>query len=69
MLDETLNDPAIWKNDAPIVLVHGYCGTTMDENWILGGYFHYAFSKKARLIQKCDDIPLSNNNPNGPHAP
>ncbi len=40
----------MWKNDYPIVLVHGYCGTTMDENWILGGYFHYAFSAAARYL-------------------
>lgn len=48
MLDRSFNDPQMWNNDYPIVLVHGYCGTTMDENWILGGYFHYAFSSIAR---------------------
>ena len=50
MIEETFNDPAMWKNDYPIVLVHGYCGTTMDENWILGGYFHYGFSKVSRYL-------------------
>lgn len=40
------------KNDYPIILIHGYCGCTMDENPILGGYFHYAFSKIAREISK-----------------
>jgi len=50
MIDDTFNEPALWKNDYPIVLVHGYCGSTMDENWILGGYFHYAFSKVSRYL-------------------
>ena len=27
----------------------------MDENWILGGYFHYAFSKTARYLGIGDD--------------
>ena len=50
MIEESFNDPALWRNDHPIVLIHGYCGTTMDENWLLGGYFHYAFSKVARYL-------------------
>jgi hypothetical protein len=24
----------------------------MDENWVMGGYFHYAFSKQARDLGK-----------------
>jgi hypothetical protein len=55
MIDKTANDPSIWKNDYPIVLVHGYCGTTMDENWILGGYFHYAFSSVSRYLNPSSD--------------
>jgi hypothetical protein len=46
------NTPDLWKNDYPIVLVHGYCGSSIDENWILGGYFHYALSTTARNIGK-----------------
>ena len=49
----------MWQNDYPIVLVHGYCGSTMDENVILGGYFHYAFSKVAREL--IDDESSSSN--------
>eukprot|EP00347_Sterkiella_histriomuscorum_P016179 403354185 len=50
MIERSFNDPDLWNNDHPIILVHGYCGSTMDENWILGGYFHYAFSKTARYL-------------------
>lgn len=50
MIKRSLNDKGMWKNDYPIILVHGYCGSTMDENWILGGYFHYAFSATARYL-------------------
>jgi len=50
MLRKSINDKAMWRNDYPIILVHGYCGSTMDENWILGGYFHYAFSATARYL-------------------
>ena len=50
MQANTFLDPALWHNDFPIVLVHGYCGCTMDENVFLGGYFHYAFSKVAREL-------------------
>lgn len=50
MIDWTFNTPEMHENDYPIILVHGYCGSTMDENWILGGYFHYAFSKTARYL-------------------
>jgi len=50
MIEKSFNNPDMWKNDYPIVLLHGYCGTTMDENWILGGYFHYAFSSAARYL-------------------
>lgn len=50
MQAKTFLDPSMWHNDFPIVLVHGYCGSTMDENVFLGGYFHYAFSKVAREL-------------------
>ena len=55
MIEKTANDPNLWKNDFPIVLVHGYCGATMDENWILGGYFHYAFSSVSRYLNTSED--------------
>jgi hypothetical protein len=50
MIEKTFMDKELWNNDYPIVLVHGYCGSTLDENWILNGYFHYAFSHISRLI-------------------
>ena len=31
-------------------MIHGYCGCTIDENMILGGYFHYAHSRTARQL-------------------
>lgn len=37
MIARTENEPEAWNNDYPIIFVHGYCGTTMDENWIIGG--------------------------------
>ena len=45
---------SLFKNNYPIVLVHGYCGSTLDENWILGGYFHYAYSSHATYLGKSD---------------
>jgi hypothetical protein len=27
----------------------------MDENWILGGYFHYAFSSVSRYLNTSED--------------
>lgn len=54
MISDTMNDPSLWNNDYPIVLVHGYCGSTMDENWIVGGYFHYAFSQVTQYLN-CKD--------------
>ena len=50
MIEKSFINPDMWRNDYPIVLLHGYCGCTMDENWILGGYFHYAFSSAARYL-------------------
>ena len=32
------------QRNYPIIMIHGYCGSTMDENIYMGGYFHYAFS-------------------------
>ena len=43
-------DQALWNNNYPIVCVHGYCGTTRDENIIVGGYFAYAFSHHTRFL-------------------
>ncbi|CDW85644.1 UNKNOWN [Stylonychia lemnae] len=56
MIKESFNNPDAWRNDYPIILVHGYCGCTMDENWILGGYFHYAFSYAARYLNLDHDL-------------
>ncbi len=32
-----------WKNNCPIVLVHGFAGQTTDKNFMFRGYFHYSF--------------------------
>ena len=40
--------------------MHGYCGSTMDENWIMRGYFHYAFSRTTRLINEEADKYINN---------
>ena len=32
------------QSKCPIILIHGYCGCTQDENWFLDGYFHYAYA-------------------------
>ena len=48
MVRRSFNDQLMWANDFPIVLVHGYCGSTMDENIFMGGYFHYGFSPLSR---------------------
>jgi triacylglycerol lipase len=31
-----------WKNDYPVVLVHGFMGWGPDESQILGDYFNYS---------------------------
>ena len=36
-----------WKNNFPIVLVHGYFGYGPDASFILGNYFEYAFQKQV----------------------
>jgi hypothetical protein len=55
-MEKSFMDRKMFKNDYPIVLIHGYCGSTLDENPFLGGYFHYAFSKEARYIDGSDYI-------------
>ena len=39
------------NNQIPIVLVHGYCGSTANECFVLGGYFHFAFDAADESIQ------------------
>ena len=52
-----------WKNDNPIVLVHGFAGHTTDKNFIFRGYFHYSFDadvtgENKALIYEADVNPL-----------
>ena len=36
---------ALWKNDYPIVLVHGFAGGSHDQSLIQGTYFVHAVRK------------------------
>lgn len=52
-----------WKNECPIVLVHGFAGSTSDESYLFQGYFHYAFmseviGKSNNLIFEADVSPF-----------
>ncbi len=38
---------SVWKNHCPIVLVHGFGGHTTEKNYLLKGYFHYAFESEV----------------------
>ena len=63
MSERSFISKELWKNDYPIILIHGYCGSTLDENWILKGYYHYAFSTITRLIgidDKGKNLHISN---------
>jgi uncharacterized alpha/beta hydrolase family protein len=31
-----------FTRSVPIIMIHGYGGSTMDENVLVGGYWHYA---------------------------
>jgi hypothetical protein len=33
----------LWRNECPIILVHGYAGQTTDKNFLFRGYFHHCF--------------------------
>jgi hypothetical protein len=37
-----------WKNDYPIVLVHGFGGWAPDETLVMGDYFQYASNQAIR---------------------
>lgn len=37
-----------WRNDFPIVLVHGYAGSAPDQSWLLGNYFLYALKESVQ---------------------
>eukprot|EP00347_Sterkiella_histriomuscorum_P013798 403363324 len=32
-----------WRNNCPIILVHGFAGQTTDKNYLFRGYFHNSF--------------------------
>ena len=40
--------PDLWKNNCPIILVHGFAGQTTDKNYLFRGYFHYCFDKDVK---------------------
>ena len=37
----------LWKNDYPIVLVHGFSGSAPDQSHLLGKYFLYALKNSV----------------------
>ena len=47
---------ALWKNDYPIVLVHGFAGGSHDQSLIQGTYFVHAVRK---YVQPYDDVYLA----------
>lgn len=52
---------SLWRNDCPIVLVHGFGGHTTDMNQIIGGYFHYCFQpevSKGHAVYEADVSPF-----------
>lgn len=42
-----------WKNNYPIVLVHGYCGYAPDSCWIFSNYFLHALRTN---VQSSKDV-------------
>lgn len=32
----------LWRNQYPIVLVHGFAGSAEDQSYLMGNYFEYA---------------------------
>lgn len=51
----------LWKNDCPIVLVHGFAGHTTDKNYLFRGYFHYCFLPEvmgAHMVFESDVHPF-----------
>ncbi len=48
LLENELLPRELWKNDYPIVLVHGFGGWTPDETLLMGNYFEYASDKAIR---------------------
>lgn len=50
-----------WKNDYPIVLVHGFGGYSPDESYFFGNYFAYASDQAVQgdnLIYQADIAPF-----------
>ena len=43
----------LWRNNYPIVLVHGFAGSSPDQSMTLGTYFMYALK---RSVQPYNDV-------------
>ena len=52
----------LWRNDFPIVLVHGYGGSAPDQSRLLGNYFLYALKES---VQPYWDVYVAVVNPYG----
>ena len=51
----------MWKNDCPVVLVHGFGGQTTDKSFLIRGYFHYAQEDDVcgdNLVYEADVSPF-----------
>lgn len=46
----------LWKNDYPIVLVHGFSGSAPDQSHLLGNYFLYALKNS---VQPYNDVYIA----------
>lgn len=51
----------MWRNECPIVLVHGFAGQTSDKNFLFRGYFHNCFDPEimgAHIVYETDVAPF-----------
>jgi hypothetical protein len=46
----------LWRNDYPIVLVHGFAGSAPDQSSIMGAYFMYALKAS---VQPYNDVYMA----------
>jgi hypothetical protein len=49
----------LWKNDFPIILVHGFAGSTTDQSMLFRGYFHYCFLDEVKNKNKIFESDVS----------
>ena len=52
VIEEMIYPEKSSDNSFPIILIAGFTGSTMDENALIQGYFHYAFDRASRQYTK-----------------